>query len=337
MKNFPTRVAIALTTGYVLFYFGEAIFWATPDRPGMGIAELTITWLVYSVFAYVFLCVVSLFKVRSVWSVFLAGAFFGWYEEGIIMATTFGTPDTPFPMSISFTGLAWHALIDVLVGWYLVRRVLAQNRISRILAVASAVGVFYGLWAIFWWTEPPEPMKALFDSGRKDLVFLHFTVYSLLTAALFVVALGLYQRVSPVGFKPTKIELWILALVTLLYFGCVTVPTAPKSLVVLPLLMGVTLWALSSNRQIETRADAIVAFDAKVRLRSYLCLLAIPLVAIAIYFVALVCNAFLRTNLPIYYLASAAGALMWITSIVMVFRSRRARISSAQLPSNPSA
>lgn len=330
MTDFRKRLVIALTTGYIFFYYGEVMFWATPDRPGMGVAELVITWLVYSVFAYVFLCAVSLFKVRRVWSVFLAGAFFGWYEEGIVMATTYGTPDTPFPMSISFTGLAWHALIDVLVGWYLVRRVLAQNRVSKVLVVACAIGLFYGLWAVFWWTEPPEPMRVLFEAGRKDLVFLHFSAFSLLTTALLIIAHWLYRRMSPSGFKPTKVELWILGLGTLFYFVCVTVPTAPKALAVLPPLMGATLWALNRNRRAETRADAIVAFDASVKLSCYLCLLAIPLVAMAIYFVALACDASLRTNMPIYYLTSATGALMWIGSIVMIFRSRKPTMSPSR-------
>lgn len=322
MRGFRKRLAIALTTGYVFFFYGELVFWATPDRPGMGVAELLLTWLVYSVFAYVFLCVVSVFKARSLWSVFLAGAFFGWYEEGVVMGTTYGTPDTPFPISISFSGLAWHALIDVLIGWHLVRKALARSRLLDVLTLACGIGAFYGLWAVFWWTEPPAPMQALFEAKRKDLVLLHFAVFSLATTVLLIAAHALYARVSSSGFKPTKIELWILGIGSLLYFAFVTVPAAPRALIILPVLMGPTLWALNRNRRTETRPDAIVAFAGRVKWRRYLCLLAIPLVASVVYFVALACDAFLRTNVPIYYLTSAVGLGLWIFSIIMTFQSR---------------
>ncbi|MBI2299310.1 MAG: hypothetical protein HYU66_10285, partial [Armatimonadetes bacterium] len=105
MNDFMKRVVVTLCTGYVFVYYGEFVFWATPDREGMDAAGLIATWLLYSIMAYPFLCVVRSFKVRDPWAVFLAGAFYGWFEEGIIVQTTYGSPDTPFPMSISFTGL----------------------------------------------------------------------------------------------------------------------------------------------------------------------------------------------------------------------------------------
>ena len=100
---------------------------------------------------------------RAPWAIFLAGAFYGRLDEGIVVQTMYGTNDGPFPASISFTGLAWHALIDVWIGWYLIRRVLAQNKYLKTIALACGVGLFYGFRAIFWWNEPPPPMKVLLD------------------------------------------------------------------------------------------------------------------------------------------------------------------------------
>jgi len=77
MNDFLKRMLIGLTTGYIIVYYGELVFWATPEREGMTVGNIVITWLAYSVMAYVFLCVVSVFKVRNVWAVFLAGAFYG--------------------------------------------------------------------------------------------------------------------------------------------------------------------------------------------------------------------------------------------------------------------
>lgn len=110
MRIIFKRVAVALCSGYIILYYGEFMFWATPDREGLNVAGIIAVWLLYSMMAYPLLCVVSYFKVRDPWAIFLAGALYGWFEEGIVVQTMYGTPDSPFPMSISFTGLAWHAL-----------------------------------------------------------------------------------------------------------------------------------------------------------------------------------------------------------------------------------
>jgi len=141
MNDFLKRMLIGLTTGYIIVYYGELVFWATPEREGMTAGSIIITWLAYSVMAYVFLCVVSVFKVRNVWAVFLAGAFYGWFEEGIVVQTMYRSADGPFPMSISFTGHAWHALIGVFVGWYLVRRALVEDGFLKTIGLASVIGL----------------------------------------------------------------------------------------------------------------------------------------------------------------------------------------------------
>jgi hypothetical protein len=320
MKDFLIRVLIGLTTGYILCYYGELMFWATPEREGMTVGGIIGTWLVYSCMAYVFLCVVSVFNVRSVWAVYLAGAFYGWYEEGIIVQTMYGTPDGPFPLSISFTGLAWHASIDVFIGWYLVRKVLAREKAIQNISLAGVIGLFYGFWGIFWWNEPPEAMKALLDMGQKDILLIRFGFFVLATTAVLILAHWLYNRVIPFVFKPSKLELWFLGAATLLYYACITVPAAPKALWVLPPLMVCTFWALNKNRHLESRPDAISAFDTKVKPLNYFSLFVIPLIATTIYFLGLAADAKLRVNIVVYYVSSVLGVLMWIASIVVIVK-----------------
>ncbi len=323
MKRLAQRFCLSLLTGYVFLYYGEFMFWATPDREGMNPGGLVLTWLLYSIFAYVFLCVAACFKARSLWAVFLAGAVFGWFEEGIIMGTTFGSPDTPFPMSISFTALAWHALIDVLAGWYLVRQVLSKNRPLRMAGVAALVGAFYGFWAISWWNEPPEPMRVLFAAGRKDMILLHFGGFTFVTTALLIVTLWLYNLLMPCPFTPSKLEKWMVGLATLVWFGLVTTPAAPKAFWVLPPLLGLTFLALDRNRRVEDQPDAIVGFNPDVGAGSYLALLFIPLVATATYFLALAAGVRWRTNIVVFYATSALGAGLWIASVCAPLRRAR--------------
>jgi hypothetical protein len=328
MRRFLGRLAVALCSGCIIAYYGEFVFWATPDREGMNLGGIIAVWLLYSIMAYPFLCVVSYFKVRDPWAIFLAGAFYGWFEEGIVVQTTYGTPDTPFPMSISFTALAWHAPIGVFVGWYLVRRVLSQNKHLTTVALACGIGLFYGLWGIFWWNEPPQPMKELLETGRKDILFVHFALFAFGTTALLVLAHWFYQRLRPTEFSPSRIEMWTVGVLVLLYYAFVTVPAAPRALWVLPPLMGVTFWALRNNRRAEVRCNAIVAFPERVKSLNYLLLFNIPLVAGAIYFLALANDLRLPTNLVFYYVATPLGAIVWLISVVVCGRRGRIQQSS---------
>lgn len=331
MNSFLRRMALALCGGYLIVYYGEPVFWATPDPEGMNLGGIVATWFLYSLMAYPFLCVVSQFRVRGPWAVFLAGAFYGWFEEGVIVQTTYGSVDTPFPMSISFTALAWHAPIGVWIGWYLVRLVLAQNQPRKTSALAAGIGLFYGLWAIFWWNEAPPAMQALLDAGRKDLMLVHFALYPFGTTALLVLSHRLFTRLSAAGFRPSRTELWLVGAAGLLYFAFVTVPAAPKALWVLPPLLGLTFWGLQNNRRVERRPDAVMAFSEPVKLRNYLALFAIPLVACAVYFVALVSDLRWSTNLVFYHVATPLGALAWLFSVVRCVRNPAHHSAAAEL------
>lgn len=327
MWNFLKRVVIGLATGWIIVYYGELLFWATPERDGMGVGGIIAAWIAYSVMAYYFLCVVSVFRVRNAPAVFLAGAFYGWFEEGLVVQTMYGSADGPFPMSIAFTGLAWHALLGVFVGWYLVRKVLSQDELLKTWCLASAIGLFYGVWAIWWWIEPPEPMYALLKAKQFDVLLMRFAIYSFLTTSVLVVAHWTFNRMLPFTFRPSKIELWVLGAIALLYFAFITVPAVPRSLWVFPLCMGITFWALLKNRETELHAessiDAISGFDQKVRPLNYAMLFAIPLLATGVYSAALAVDARVPTNKLVYFGASLVGSLMWIGSVVVVFlRSR---------------
>jgi hypothetical protein len=326
------RIAVSLISGYILLYYGEFVFWATPDREDFDLLVALGMWLLYSCMAYPFLCVVSLFNARNPWAIFLAGAFYGWFEEGLVVQTMYGTPDGPFPMSISFTGLAWHAAIGVWVGWYLVRKILIENNYLKTLALGLGIGLFYGLWAIWWWNEPPSPMKELLESGRKDVLFIHFFIFAYGTTALLILAHWLYQRINLTEFKPSKVEIGICGGLALLYFALVSVPAAPKAIWVLPPLLGLTFWALSNNKGLEKRQNATTAFSHPVTALNRLLLFSIPTTASTIYFLALATDFRLPTNIIFYYTATPLAALAWILSVGISFKKYRTVISSEKTP-----
>jgi hypothetical protein len=318
MSNFAKRLGLSLAVGYVLFYFGELVFWATSDRDGMTPPEMTMTWLVYAWFAYVLLAVATLFRAYNLWALFLAGAVFGWYEEGIVVQTMYGSADGVFPISIAFTGLAWHALIDVVVGCYLLPRAMSSPHWGRAVAAAAAVGAFYGCWAIWWWIEPPPAMQSLLAAGRTDIVFLHFVAFAFGTTIPLIVAYMVCSRMANFRFVPSVAEWSLLAGATLAYFVLVTMPAAPRAVWVLPPLMGITLLALECNRRSEPREFGWGQWCSATPPRRWLLLLVVPLVASGIYFAALAAGLRVPTNLVVYVVSSLAGTILWATSVVVL-------------------
>ena len=45
MTDFFKRATLSLTTGWIFVYYGEVMFWATPERDGMDFGGLLATWL----------------------------------------------------------------------------------------------------------------------------------------------------------------------------------------------------------------------------------------------------------------------------------------------------
>jgi hypothetical protein len=314
------RLFLSFLTGYILMYYGELMFWATPDREGFNFSSGIGMWLLYSLMSYPFLCVVSFFKADTPWAVFLAGAFYGWFEEGLVVQTMYGTSDGPFPMSISFTGLAWHAMIGVWIGWYFLRKVLTENNYLKTIALGSCIGLFYGLWAVSWWNEPPRAMEELIRTDRKDILLIHFTLFAFGTTAILALVHWVYERVRLPEFKPSKLELGVLIALVIPYYIFVTVPTAPKALWVFPILMGITLFSLNQNRKKERRPCLITAFPKSPDLLNCFLLFSIPFVASAVYFLNLANELRLPTNYIFYFVASPLAALLWGICVVVAFR-----------------
>ena len=180
-----------LSTGYIFLYFSEHLFWARV-RPDDSLLNWLTTWLAYSLSAYVFLRLVSYFRVRNIWALFLAGAVFGWLTEGVIVQTTYES----LPLSISFTGLAWHALITVWLGWYAVRKALLSSSMRTTVKLAALIGLGYGLWAINWWLEP--------DGGVATL--REFAMYSFTITTLVILA---YRLANWSLFTPIRWNKWV--------------------------------------------------------------------------------------------------------------------------------
>jgi hypothetical protein len=293
-----------IATGYILFYFSELVFWARV-QPTDTLPNWISTWLVYSLLTFVFLSVVARFRVHTVWALFLAGALFGWMTEGIVVQTAY----EDLPLSLSFTGLAWHALISVWVGWYAVRRALFSGT-KMTLLTSAVIGLAYGLWAISWWVEP----------GETPSPPLEFTRYALISTLLLIPAYWLHDRTVPTFFKPNRALEIAVGILFILYFAFITVPAVPWAAAILPVLLLLVYLALRRNQQRESRTPLHQCFSRTDQPWRYLGLLAMPLVAALVYAPAYALGVHWPANILLYVITTPAGFILFIISLLKVWR-----------------
>jgi hypothetical protein len=297
-----------LSSGYILVFFSEHLFWAH-IRVDDSLPNWISTWIAYSLLAYVLLWVISTFRVRTIHPLFLAGAVFGWLTEGLVVQTTYES----LPLSISFTGLAWHALISVVLGWYLVRRALHTHRSSHVLRLACLIGLGYGVWAISWWLEPGETVSSIAE----------FAGFTFSISALAATAYWVADWSASASLRWNR---WVMAGIAacfILYFGFVTVPAAPVALGVLPVLLGLAGWGLWKNRASQPEGSLLVPPPGRVPLRSYLALLGLPISAVAVYALAYGTNLRLQTNWVLYLITTPLGFLWFGYALYQAVRPTR--------------
>jgi hypothetical protein len=267
--SFRARIAYTLLTAYILTFYSEWMFWSGRPPTENFFLEALPTWLFYAVATFLFLTAASYFRVQNIWAVFLAGAVYGWLIEGVLAQTLYND----FPINISFTGLAWHALFSVVFGWwYLPKRLRAGKAIIPCLVF----GLCLGLWSIGWWGEPDVSIAA------PESVLLYNFTFGLLLIPAYV----LWDRFDFKNFRPSRIEIVGVLIVTLLYFAFVSVPTQPLALIVLPPLLALVLWALHASRNRQYGAENS-ARTGTISFRKALPLLLIPFMASLVYAVAL--------------------------------------------------
>jgi hypothetical protein len=236
----------------------------------------------------------------------LAGAAFGWLAEGIVVQTTYES----LPFSISWTGLAWHALITIWVGWYALRQRLTSDTLFGTLKLAVGIGACYGLWSIAWWLEP--------DGGVATLG--EFSTFVLATSILVIVAYWLANWSASEAFTPNR---WVTRIVYgmfILYFLFIAIPAVPIAAIVLPVLLGLVYFGLQRNRKIERNDSLLVTRTGTGNPLNYLSLFAIPFTAILIYAIALTLKLQLEILWIFYLITTPLGFIFFVMSLFKIQR-----------------
>ena len=265
------KAAIVLANGFILFFVSERVFWSF-WRAGDSLPEFLITWIAYCLLGWVFLDLVKRFKVASFPPLFLCGAVFGWVDEGVVVDTLYGNSTNPLPLSISFTGLSWHALLSIAVGWYLIGKVLTEEKLNRTALISLAVGIGWGLWAVWW---PTELGKAANTSVWG------FASHALLCSLLFMLAWFVIGLARPDWFQSSGLATIVLCGLVVAIFLALRVPARPYSAWILLTLLTVCFVGLRRSARTELRPDVLDEILGRIRPRNVMILLLSPLTAIS--------------------------------------------------------
>jgi len=305
------NILFVLSTGYILVYFSEHLFWAQ-IRTEDSLANWFSTWIAYSLMAYIFLRLVAYFRIKGVGALFLAGAVFGWLAEGVVVQTTYES----LPLSISFTGLAWHALLTVWVGWYAIRKVILTLNIWSGIKLASLIGLIYGVWAISWWVEPNGQISSVAE----------FAKFTFITSTLVIFA---YWMTNWSLSTPMKWNRWTTVVITFLfviYFFFVTVPASPIAIIILPALMGFAYWGLRQNRIFESDGSLLESMHSRVPMQNYIGLIGLPITSTIVYALAMSINLKAQTNWILYLITTPLGFILFIISFYKLIRQARSSL-----------
>jgi hypothetical protein len=302
-----------LSTGYILMFFSEFLFVNVLDAQGnmnVPLWDAGIMWLFYSLNALALLVIVTHFRVRQWWALFLAGAVYGWLLEGVIVDTMYDN----FPLYISFTSLAWHVPLDVLLGWYAVNRLLKRGSLRQTALTAAGIGLFWGTWAIWPWAE----IGVMQPPGE-------FALFTWAAALPLIGAYAVWQWAGVTAFNVPRWMLWALLAAFGGMFAFNIVPMRPLAVLILPPLLLLAFYALERNRRAESPGSLLAAIansaaDPRRRFIHYAALLLMPLIASAAYALYAGLGVIFPTNIPVFIVMMPGGFILFGWSVWRAIR-----------------
>jgi hypothetical protein len=304
MKDFVKRIVLALSTGYILFYFSELVFWAKYRPDSMAPGELFFTYVIYSLVTFVFLSILWKFRVQDIWGLILAGSVYGWLVEGVVVQTMYDV----FPLQISWTGLAWHALISVVLGWYYVKKTVGEHSYGKTLTISLLIGLFYGFWAITWWVED----QVIVPLGE-------FSLYLWSSSILLMVSYAITDLIQVDSYTPSQVEKGIV-LIVLGFFFAATVWIQPLALFILPSLLIITWKALQKNTAPSSEQSYIQLLQGDKNIMHYGILLCIPAITTVVYACALSLSILFPTNIVVYMVLTPLGFACYMLAILKIVK-----------------
>jgi len=117
---------------------GHFYAWSQKDSITQVIIDLSLMFtellVFYGFFVAWFLLAISYFKVRSLWSLTFAAAICGWAIEGSILPIMY----YEIPLGLLWPAASWHMIINIFLGWLLLRKVI-ESQSFPIISIVFAI------------------------------------------------------------------------------------------------------------------------------------------------------------------------------------------------------
>lgn len=268
-------MAFVLASSLVMVLASERLYWYLDGITWSGFVQVAIF---YAVPTAVALWAAGSGPSATVHQMVLVGALYAFTVEGVLTTVVYQDGALPV-LAAMFVG--WHGLLAVVCFWFLARRLLLQRRTRALLVGSAAIGAMWGLWSLTW--RLPES-TAEFDDPLPPLDPPAFAGYALVVGLALMVGHVALGHVWPTRFVPTRGVAVLIVVVTVAYGAVAVLPSVWWAPAKLAVLGGTTGWLLHRSRRARPDApSAITAMRGVVPLRSTLPLLAMPVVAAAVY------------------------------------------------------
>jgi hypothetical protein len=212
----------------------------------------------------------------------LAGAVYGFVTEGVLTSVAYG--GYPFdPFAISYTSLAWHAVVSVGFGLVVLHRLLVRRSAAGAVAAISLFGGFWGVWAMTLRLPPgadDEPPGLSLLVGHVELgTFAVYTAAA--TAVVGACHLLLGRFIEPADLAAGPVWRTLVVVVGAAWFALLVVPAAPWATVELAVLLTVGAWGLARLRAASPSPPLAEAILEPIPPRHLGRLAALPVAAVA--------------------------------------------------------
>ena len=215
-------------------------------------------------------------RVSSIWGLFLVGAIIGYFIEGLVVPVIY----MELPISIIWTALSWHPIIDVVFGLWILQYWLREKSFSLNCIICAVMGIIWGIWSTW-------PIGYSSDATGEILTFVptaEFTAFLFVTTGILFVGNILVSLGADKPFVPTRLDYSIFVITSLCLFILMALQV---SVLILIFIIAVSLFYLPlhyANKKCDGDKSLVIqSFEKAPSFPNQLTIWAMPVTASITY------------------------------------------------------